>query len=149
MPHTIRLHRVIKAPPERIYRAFTSPEALVKWLPPHGFVAQTHEFDARVGGSYRMSFINFSTNSKSSFGGEFLELLPGQRIRHTDRLDDPNLPGEMITTVDLKAVFCGTELQVVQEGVPDIIPAQACYLGWQESLQLLTLMVEPTIPDGA
>ena len=149
MPQTIRLHRVIKAPPERVYRAFTTPEAMVKWLPPHGFAAQVHEFDARVGGRYRMSFINFSTNSKNSFGGEFLELVPGRRIRHTDRFEDANLPGEMITTVDLKEVFCGTELHVVQEGVPDMIPEQACYLGWQESLQLLTLLVEPTIPDGA
>ena len=149
MPQTIRLHRVIKAPPERVYRAFTTPEAMVKWLPTHGFAAQVHEFDARVGGRYRMSFINFSANSQNSFGGEFLELVPGQRIRHTDRFEDPNLPGEMITTVTLKAVFCGTELHVVQEGVPDMIPEQACYLGWQESLQLLTLLVEPTIPDGA
>ena len=149
MPQTIRLHRVIKAPPERVYRAFTTPEAMVKWLPPHGFAAQVLEFDARVGGRYRMSFINFSANSQNSFGGEFLELVPGQRIRHTDRFEDPNLPGEMITTVNLKAVFCGTELHVVQEGVPDVIPEQACYLGWQESLQLLALLVEPTIPDGA
>ena len=149
MPQTIRLHRVIKAPPERVYRAFTTPEAMVKWLPPHGFAAQVHEFDARVGGRYRMSFINFSANSQNSFGGEFLELVPDQRIRHTDRFEDPNLPGEMITTVELKAVFCGTELNVVQEGVPDMIPEEACYLGWQESLQLLALLVEPTIPDGA
>ncbi|GAO70262.1 SRPBCC family protein [Comamonas sp. E6] len=149
MPQTIRLHRVIKAPPERVYRAFTTPEAMVKWLPPHGFAAQVHELDARVGGRYRMSFINFSANSQNSFGGEFLELVPGQRIRHTDRFEDPNLPGEMITTVNLKAVFCGTELHVVQEGVPDVIPEQACYLGWQESLQLLALLVEPSIPDGA
>ena len=149
MPHTIQLHRVIKAPPERLYRAFTSPDALVKWLPPHGFAAQVHEFDARVGGHYRMSFINFSTQSKNSFGGEFLELVSDHRIRHTDRFDDPNLPGEMITTVNLHAVFCSTELHVKQEGIPDMIPAQACYLGWQESLQLLTLLVEASIPDGA
>lgn len=149
MPHTIRLHRVIKATPERVYRAFTSPEALSKWLPPHGFIAQVHEFEEFVGGRYRMSFINFSTGSKSNFGGEFLELVPGRRIRHTDRFDDPNLPGEMITTVDLQTVFCGTELHVSQEGIPDVIPAQACYLGWQESLQLLIQLVEPTIPDGA
>lgn len=149
MPQTIRLHRVIKAPPERVYRAFTTPEAMVKWLPPHGFAAQVHEFDARVGGRYRMSFINFSANSQNSFGGEFLELVPDHRIRHTDRFDDPNLPGEMITTVNFQAVFCGTELHVKQEGIPDMIPAQACYLGWQESLQLLTLLVEASIPDGA
>lgn len=148
MPQTIRLHRVIKAPPERVYRAFLTPAAMAKWLPPQGFVCDVHEFDARVGGNYRMSFVNFSSGSQSSFGGKFLELVANQRIRHTDRFDDTNLPGEMITTIELTPVFCGTELHVTQEGIPDVIPAQACYLGWQESLQLLTLLVEATVPDA-
>jgi uncharacterized protein YndB with AHSA1/START domain len=149
MPSTIRLHRVLKAKPERVYRAFLEPDALVKWMAPHGFVAAVHQLDAKVGGKYRMSFRNFSTGSSHSFGGEYLELVPNQRIRHTDRFDDPNLPGTMTVTIELKKVSVGTELNIIQEGVPDVIPAEACYLGWGESLQLLTLLVEPEIPDGA
>ena len=149
MPSTIRLHRVLRAKPERVYRAFIDPDAMAKWLPPHGFTGKVHSMDARVGGSYKMSFTNFSSGSSHSFGGEFLELVPHERIRYTDRFDDPNLPGEMQTTVTLKQVSCGVELNVVQEGIPDVIPAEACYLGWQESLTLLTLLVEPEIPDGA
>jgi uncharacterized protein YndB with AHSA1/START domain len=140
--HTIRLHRVLRAPPERVYRAFLDAQALSKWLPPHGFTGQVHEIDARVGGRYRMSFTNLATGHSHSFGGSYLELVPHERIRHTDRFDDPNLPGEMVTTVTLRAVFCGTELNVVQEGVPGVIPAEACYIGWQESLQLLAQLVE-------
>ena len=140
--HTIRLHRVLRAPPERIYRAFLDAQAMAKWLPPHGFTGQVHEIDARVGGRYRMSFTHLASGHSHSFGGSYLQLVPHERIRHTDRFDDPNLPGEMVTTVTLRAVFCGTELNVVQEGVPGVIPAEACYLGWQESLQLLALLVE-------
>lgn len=140
--HTIRLHRVLRAPPERIYRAFLDAQAMAKWLPPHGFTGQVHEIDVRVGGRYRMSFTHLASGHSHSFGGSYLELVPHERIRHTDRFDDPNLPGEMVTTVTLRAVFCGTELNVVQEGVPGVIPAEACYLGWQESLQLLALLVE-------
>ena len=147
MPSTIRLHRVFKAPPERLYKAFTTPEALVKWMPPHGFTAKVHAMDLRKGGSYRMSFTNLTTGSSHSFGGEYLELVPNQRIRHTDKFDDPNLPGTMTVTVDIKKVFCGAELNITQEGVPDVIPAEACYLGWGESLELLKLLVEPEIPD--
>lgn len=148
MTHTIRLHRVLRAPPERIYRAFLDAQAMAKWLPPHGFTGEVHHLDARVGGSYRMSFANFSTGSRHSFGGVFLELVPGERIRHTDRFDDPNLPGEMQTTIQLRPVSCGTELQVVQEGVPAMIPAEGCYLGWQASLELLAQLVEADVPDG-
>lgn len=140
--HTIRLHRVLRAPPERVYRAFLDAQAMAKWLPPHGFTGQVHEIDARVGGRYRMSFTNLATGHSHSFGGNYLELVPHERIRHTDRFDDPNLPGEMVTTVTLRTVFCGTELAVVQEGVPGVIPAEACYIGWQESLQLLAQLVE-------
>lgn len=140
--HTIRLHRVLRAPAERVYRAFLDAQAMAKWLPPHGFTGQVHEIDARVGGRYRMSFTNLATGHSHSFGGSYLELVPHERIRHTDRFDDPNLPGEMVTTVTLRAVFCGTELNVVQEGVPGVIPAEACYIGWQESLQLLAHLVE-------
>ena len=145
--NTIRLHRVLHAPPERVYRAFTNAEALAKWLPPHGFTCKVHELDARVGGKYRMSFTNLGSGHSHSFGGEFLELLPGQRVVHTDRFDDPNLPGEMRTTIALKKVSVGTELNVTQDGVPEVIPPEACYLGWQESLHLLKLLVEPEIPD--
>jgi uncharacterized protein YndB with AHSA1/START domain len=145
--HTIRLHRVLRTTPEKLYRAFIDADAMAKWLPPHGFTGKVHEMDARVGGGYRMSFTNFGTGNSHAFGGKFLELVPGQRIRHTDRFDDPNLPGEMVTTVTLKKVAVGTELNVVQEGVPGVIPAEACYLGWQESLQLLAQLVEPEIPD--
>src|SRR6266851_107245 len=145
--NTIRLHRVLKAPPERVYRAFLDANAMVKWLPPNGFTGQVHHLDARVGGSYKMSFTNFTTENSHSFGGEYLELIPNERIRHTDRFDDPNLPGEMQTTVSLQKVSCGTEVNIVQEGIPDAIPTEACYLGWQESLILLAQLVEAEIPD--
>lgn len=147
MPGTVKLHRVLPAPPERVYRAFLDAAALAKWLPPNGFTCTVHELDAKVGGRYRMSFTNFSTGNGHAFGGEYLELVENQRIRHTDRFDDPNLPGEMITTIELKAVSCGTELNVVQDGVPDVIPVEQCYLGWQESLALLGQLVGPDIPD--
>ncbi len=146
MPNTISLHRVLKAPPERVYRAFLDPEAMAKWLPPHGFTGKVHHLDAKAGGTYRMSFTNFSTGKAETFGGTFLELVPNERIRHTDAFDDPNLPGEMTTTITLRPVFCGTELNVLQEGIPDLIPPEACYLGWQESLTLLTQLVEAEIP---
>lgn len=145
--NTVRLHRVLKAPPERIYRAFLDPDAIPKWLPPHGFTCKVHQLDAKVGGTYRMSFTNFSTGNGHSFGGTYLELVPNERIRNDDRFEDPNLPGTMITTVTLKAVSVGTDVQVVQEGIPDAIPLEACYLGWQESLLLLAQLVEPEIPD--
>ncbi len=145
--NTIRLHRVIRATPERVYRAFLDADAMTKWLPPNGFTGKVHHMDAKVGGTYKMSFTNFSTGKSHSFGGEYLELVPQERIRYTDRFDDLNLPGEMQTTVTLKKVSCGTELNIVQEGVPDIIPAEACYVGWQESLNLLAKLVEPEIPD--
>lgn len=144
---TIRLHRVLRAPPERVYRALLDPHAMVKWLPPNGFTGEVHDMDAKVGGSYRMSFTNFTTGSAHSFGGTFLELVPGERIRYTDRFDDPDLPGEILTTVTLREVFLGTELNVVQEGVPAAIPAEACHVGWQESLALLAMLVEAEIPD--
>jgi uncharacterized protein YndB with AHSA1/START domain len=143
---TIRLHRVLRAPPERIYRAFLDADALVKWLPPHGFTARVHQLEAKVGGSSRMSFTNFSTGQSHAFGGEYLELVTNERIRYTDKFDDPNLPGTMQTTVSLKAVSCGTELDIVQEGVPEAIPPEMCYLGWQDSLALLAQLVEPEIP---
>jgi uncharacterized protein YndB with AHSA1/START domain len=148
MPSTIRLHRVFAAPPERVYRAFLDPGAMCKWLPPNGFTGTVHEMDAKVGGRYRMSFTNFSTGNSHAFGGEYLELVPNERLKYSDRFEDPNLPGEMTTTVTLKKVSVGTEVQIVQEGVPDVIPAEACYLGWQESLALLKNVVEPEIPDG-
>ena len=144
--NTISLHRVLRAPPERVYRAFLDAAALCKWLPPHGFTCTVHELDAKVGGKYRASFTAFGSGNSHSFGGEYLELVPGKRIVHTDRFDDPNLPGEMVTTITLVKVSCGTELHVTQEGVPSAIPPEMCYLGWQESLQLLTLLVEPEIP---
>jgi len=146
MSSTIRLHRVLRAPPERIYRAFLDAAALSKWLPPNGFTCTVHELEAKVGGRYRMSFTNFSSGGGHSFGGTYLELVPNERIRHDDRFDDPNLPGTMITTIDLRAVICGTELNVVQEGIPDAIPPEMCYLGWQESLMLLGKLVEVEIP---
>jgi uncharacterized protein YndB with AHSA1/START domain len=146
--NTVRLHRVMKAPPERLYKAFTSADAMCKWLPPHGFTGTMHAMDARVGGSYKMSFTNFTTGKKESFGGTYLELLPGEKIRYNDRFDDPNLPGTMETTVTLKKVMGGTDVSIVQEGIPAMIPVEMCYLGWQESLQLLTLLVEPEIPDA-
>jgi uncharacterized protein YndB with AHSA1/START domain len=143
---TIRLHRVLKAAPERVYRAFLDADAMVKWLPPHGFTGRVHHLEAKVGGTYRMSFTNFTTGGGHTFGGRFLELVPNERIRHTDAFDDPNLPGEMQTTISLRPVFCGTELDIVQEGVPAAIPPEACHLGWQESLILLAQLVEAEIP---
>ncbi len=145
--NTIRLHRVIRAKPERVYRAFLDADAMAKWLPPNGFTAKVHHIDAKVGGSYKMSFTNFTTGHSHSFGGEFLELVPNEHIRHTDRFDDPNLPGEMQTAISLKQVFCGTELNIVQEGIPEAIPPEACYLGWQESLTLLAQLVEAEIQE--
>jgi uncharacterized protein YndB with AHSA1/START domain len=145
--NTIQLHRVLKTTPEKIYRAFLDADATAKWLPPYGFTCKVHQLDAKVGGSYRMSFTNFSTGHGHSFGGKYLELVPNERICHTDQFDDPNLPGEMKTTITLRQVSCGTELNVVQEGVPEMIPPEACYLGWQESLVQLAQLVEPDIPD--
>jgi uncharacterized protein YndB with AHSA1/START domain len=147
MPSTIRLHRVLRAAPERVYRAFLDPDAMVKWSPPNGFTGKVHHMDARIGGSYKMSFTNFTTGKSHSFSGEYLELVPHQRIRHTDKFDDPNLPGAMHVTITFKRVSGGTEVNIIQEGVPDIIPAEACYFGWQESLALLTKLVEAEIPD--
>jgi uncharacterized protein YndB with AHSA1/START domain len=144
---TIRLHRVLMAPPERVYRAFLDPGAMCKWLPPNGFTGQVHHLEAKVGGTYKMSFTNFSTGHSHSFGGEYLELKPNELIRHTDRFDDPNMPGEMVTTITFRQVSVGTELNIVQEGVPEMIPAEACYLGWQESLLLLGQLVQAEIPD--
>jgi len=143
---TVRLHRVLRTTPEKIYRAFLDPDAMAKWLPPNGFTGKVHHLDAKVGGTYRMSFTNFTTGHGHSFGGTYLELVPNERIRHTDKFDDPQLPGEMQTTITLKKVSCGTELHVVQEGLPEVIPVEACYLGWQESLTLLTQLVEAEIP---
>jgi len=145
--NTIRLHRVIRAKPERVYRAFLDADAMAKWLPPNGFTGKVHHIDAKVGGSYKMSFTNFTTGHSHSFGGEYLELVPNEHIRHTDRFDDPNLPGEMQTAISLKQVFCGTELNIVQEGIPEAIPPEACYLGWQESLTLLAQLVEAEIQE--
>jgi uncharacterized protein YndB with AHSA1/START domain len=144
---TIRLHRVLSATPERVYRAFLDADAKVKWLPPYGFTAKVHHMDAKVGGTYKMSFTNFTSGKSHSFGGRYVELVQNERIRYTDRFDDPNLPGEMQTTVTLKKVSVGTEISIVQEGVPGVIPAEACYLGWQESLAQLAKLVEPQIPD--
>lgn len=146
MPSTIKLHRVFTTTPEKLYRAFLEPDALVKWIAPNGFTARVHHLEAKVGGTYKMSFSNFGANKGHSFGGEYLELVPNERIKHTDTFDDPNLPGTMTVTITLKKVSVGTEITIVQDGVPDIIPAEACYLGWQESLSLLKLLVEPVIP---
>jgi uncharacterized protein YndB with AHSA1/START domain len=143
--NSVRFHRIIKAPPERVYRAFVDAEAMAKWLPPNGFTCKVHELDAKVGGRYRMSFSNFTTGHGHSFGGEYLELVPHERLRYTGVFDDANLPGTMQTTVSLRPVFCGTELNIVQEGIPQVIPVEACYLGWQESLVLLAKLVEPEI----
>ena len=143
--NTVRLHSVFRAPPERIYRAFLDADALVKWIPPHGFTGKVHHLDARVGGTFRMSFTSFATGVSHSFGGEYLELVPHETIRHTDRFDDPNLPGTLHVTVSLRPVSCGTELNIVQEGIPEVIPLEACYLGWQESLALLARLVEAEI----
>jgi uncharacterized protein YndB with AHSA1/START domain len=149
MPNVVRLHRVLRAPPERVYRAFLDPDAMVKWLPPHGYTGKVHHMDARVGGSHRMSFTNFSTGNSHAFGGRYVELTPHERIRYTDQFDDPAMPGEMQVTISLAAVACGTELTITQEGIPPAIPLVFCYLGWQESLSLLAHLVEPEIPDGA
>lgn len=143
--NTVRLHRVIRAPAERVYRAFLDPDAMAKWLPPHGFTGKIHQLDATVGGTYKMSFTNFTTGQTHAFGGTYLELVPNERIRNTDVFDDPNLPGEMVTTVSLRQVSCGTELNIVQEGIPAAIPVEGCYLGWQESLTLLAQLVEAEI----
>jgi uncharacterized protein YndB with AHSA1/START domain len=145
--NTVRLHRVLRAKPEKVYRAFLEAEAMARWLPPNGFTCKVDRLDAKVGGTYKMSFKNFSTGKGHSFGGKYLELVPGERIRYTDQFDDPNLPGEMQTTVSLREVVCGTELNVVQEGLPEVIPPEMCYLGWQESLDHLARLVEPEIPD--
>jgi len=145
--NTIRLHRVLRATPERIYRAFLDADAMAKWLPPNGFTGKVHQMDAKVGGAYKMSFTNFSTGKTHSFGGTYLELVPHERIRHTDKFDDPNLPGEMRTTITMTKVSCGTELNIVQEGVPEAIPPDACYLGWPESLILLATLADAEIPD--
>jgi uncharacterized protein YndB with AHSA1/START domain len=144
---TVRLHRVLRAPPERVYRAFLNADAMAKWLPPNGFTGTVHSLDAKVGGTFRMSFTNFTTEQSHTFGGEYLELVPGERICYTDKFDDPNLPGVMKTTVSLTAVSCGTELSIVQEGIPDVIPVEACYLGWQESLVLLAKLVEAEVRE--
>ncbi len=143
---TVQLHRVLRAAPEKVYRAFLDPDAMVKWLPPHGFTGRVHHLDARVGGTYRMSFTNFGTGSSHAFGGEYLELVPGESIKHTDTFENAALPGTMVTTIRLKPVSCGTELNVVQEGIPEMIPVENCYLGWQESLQLLAQLIEADIP---
>ena len=146
-PGTVRLHRVLRASPERVYRAFVTPDAMAKWLPPYGFTCKVHHMEARVGGTYRMSFTNFTTGNGHSFGGEYRELTPNERIVYTDKFEDPNLPGDMLTTITLKAVSCGTEITAVQEGIPEMIPVESCYLGWQESLEQLARLVEPEIPD--
>lgn len=143
--HSVRLHRVIRSTPQRVYRAFLDADAWAKWLPPHGFTGKVHELDPRVGGAYRMSFTNFTTGQSHAFGGQYLELIPNEKLRYTAVFDDPGLPGTMQTTVTLKAVSCGVELSIVQEGIPSLIPAESCYLGWQESLQLLTQLVEPEV----
>lgn len=149
MTGTVRFHRVLRAPAERIYRAFIDPAAMCKWLPPYGFTGTVHHMDARVGGTYRMSFTNFGTGHTHSFGGKYVELKPGEKLRYVDAFEDPNMPGEMQVTVLLKPVSCGTEIEIVQEGILDMIPTEFCYLGWQESLSLLANVVEPDIPDGA
>ena len=149
LTNTVRLHRVLRASPERVYRAFLNPDAMAKWIPPHGFTGKVHHMDATVGGSYKMSFTNFGTGKSHSFGGKYVEFKPHELIRYTDQFDDPKLPGEMQVTISLRSVSCGTELTIVQEGLPSAIPIAFCYLGWQESLSLLAHLVEPEIPDGA
>lgn len=144
--NTVRLHRVLRCPPDRLYRAFLDPKAMTKWMPPHGYIAEVHSMDARVGGGYRMSFINFRTGHTHSFGGTYRELIPNERLRYTDKFDDPNMPGEMQITISLRPVACGTELTIVQENIPPQIPVEFCYLGWQESLSLLANVVEPEVP---
>ena len=148
MPGTVRLHRVLATSPEKVYRAFLEPDALAKWLPPNGFACTVHSHNAKVGGTYKMSFRNFTTGNSNSFGGTYLELVPSERLRYTDKFDDANLPGEMNVTVSLKKVICGTEIHITQEGIPDMIPVEMCYLGWQESLQNLKQLVEPDIREG-
>ena len=144
---TVRLHRVLRSTPDRVYRAFLDAEAMTKWLPPHGFTGKVHHLEARIGGTFKMSFTNFSTGRTETFGGEFLDLHPNELIRHTDKFDDPNFPGEMQTTISIRRVSCGIELNIVQEGIPEVIPTEACYLGWQESLALLAQLVEAEIPE--
>lgn len=144
---TVRLHRVLRAKPEKIYRAFITPEAIAKWIPPYGFTCTVHQMEPKVGGTFRMSFTNFTTGNSHSFGGKYLELVAGEKLRYTDVFDDPNLPGEMQTTITLKAVLCGAEINVVQEGIPEVIPTEMCYLGWQESLEQLAKLVEPEITE--
>ena len=144
---TVRLHRVLRAKPEKIYRAFVTPEAIAKWIPPYGFTCTVHQMEPKVGGTFRMSFTNFTTGNSHSFGGKYLDLVPGEKLRYTDVFDDPNLPGEMQTTITLKAVLCGAEIHVVQEGIPEVIPTEMCYLGWQESLEQLAKLVEPEITE--
>ena len=148
MPNSVSLHRVLKASPEKVYRAFTEALAIASWLPPYGFLCTVHEMDVKVGGSFRMSFHNFTTGNGHSFGGKYLELKPNEFLKYTDKFDDPNLPGEMITSITLRKVMVGTEIKVTQEGIPDMIPAEMCYLGWQESLEKLMKLVEPVIPDA-
>jgi uncharacterized protein YndB with AHSA1/START domain len=146
MTGTVQLHRVLRASPEKVYKAFLDPDGLAKWIPPYGFTCKVHHLDAHVGGTFKMSFTNFSSGHSHSFGGDYLELVPGQRLRYTDKFDDPNLPGEMTVTVNLRAVSCGTDVAITQEGIPDLIPTEMCYLGWQESLAQLAQLVEPNIP---
>lgn len=148
MSNQVSFHRVIKATPDKVFRAITEPKAMEFWIPPYGFLGTVHSMDAKVGGSYKMSFTNFTTGSSHAFGGEYLEIIPNELLQYSDKFDDPNLPGEMITTVRLKEVSCGTEINIIQEGIPDMIPAEMCYLGWQESLEKLIKLVEPNIPDA-
>jgi len=148
MSNTVKLHRVLTASPDKVFRAFTDADAMASWLPPNGFICKVHHFDPKIGGSYKMSFTNFTTGSSHSFGGEYLEIIPNQLLKYSDIFDDPNLPGVMVTTIELKAVLCGTELTATQEGIPDVIPPEMCYLGWQESLEKLKRLVEPNIPDA-
>lgn len=148
MPGTVKLHRVLTAPPEKVFRAFTDPDAMARWLPPHGFTCKVHSMDAGVGGTFKMSFTNFTTGNGHSFGGKYLEFVPGRKLVYTDKFDDPNLPGEMHVTIEFSKVLCGTDLKIVQEGIPDVIPVEMCYLGWQQSLGYLAQLVEPNIPDA-
>jgi uncharacterized protein YndB with AHSA1/START domain len=147
MPNTVQFHRVLAAPPEKVFRAFLDPDAMAKWLPPHGFTGRVHEFDGRVGGGYKMSFTNFTTGKSHSFGGKYVEITPNKHLRYTDKFDDPNLPGEMRVTVTFTKVMCGTDLKIIQEGIPEMIPVEMCYLGWQQSLNALAQLVEPHIPE--
>jgi uncharacterized protein YndB with AHSA1/START domain len=148
MPGTVQLHRVLNAPPERVFKAFVNPDAMAKWLPPHGFVGKVHSMDARVGGGYKMSFTNLTTGNSHSFGGKYVEFTEGKKLKYTDKFDDPNMPGEMQVTITFTKINMGTDLKITQEGIPDMIPVEMCYMGWQQSLQLLTQLVEPEIPDG-